>query len=135
MPHTSAIPDFYYFCFAVYEPLLTTIGFVGAWLYVRSSFFRFPCYHSNDNLNLRDPRAVSCTCNSTLYCPVYAAPRRITLRRPGRLVIHHQRRFPKPPSFLSSSSPTSVHFLDFSTSQSFIPLANTFTTIPRCRKG
>ncbi|TFK75850.1 hypothetical protein BDN72DRAFT_809557 [Pluteus cervinus] len=26
----SAIPNFYYFCFAAYEPFLTTIGFLGA---------------------------------------------------------------------------------------------------------
>ncbi|KAG5732381.1 hypothetical protein E4T56_gene11508 [Termitomyces sp. T112] len=30
MRPTSAIPDFYYFCFAVYEPFLTIIGFIGA---------------------------------------------------------------------------------------------------------
>jgi len=28
---TSAIPDFYYFCFAVFEPFLTIVGFAGAW--------------------------------------------------------------------------------------------------------
>ncbi|KAH6914846.1 hypothetical protein BKA70DRAFT_1216939 [Coprinopsis sp. MPI-PUGE-AT-0042] len=26
----SALPDFYYFCFAVYEPFLTTLGLLGA---------------------------------------------------------------------------------------------------------
>jgi len=32
MPRTlSAIPDFYYFCFAAYEPFLTTVGFLGKW--------------------------------------------------------------------------------------------------------
>ncbi|KAF8076464.1 hypothetical protein FPV67DRAFT_1604985 [Lyophyllum atratum] len=30
MKPTSAIPDFYYFCFAVYEPFLTVTGFMGA---------------------------------------------------------------------------------------------------------
>ncbi|KIK06647.1 hypothetical protein K443DRAFT_673931 [Laccaria amethystina LaAM-08-1] len=30
MTQKSAIPDFYYFCFAAYEPFLTTIGFLGA---------------------------------------------------------------------------------------------------------
>jgi len=29
---TSAIPEFYFFCFAVYEPFLTTTGFLGAWI-------------------------------------------------------------------------------------------------------
>jgi len=28
-PHSSAIPDFYYFCFGAYEPFLTTVGFLG----------------------------------------------------------------------------------------------------------
>jgi len=31
MRPTSAIPDFYYFCFGVYEPFITTAGFIGAW--------------------------------------------------------------------------------------------------------
>ncbi|TFK43474.1 hypothetical protein BDQ12DRAFT_675042 [Crucibulum laeve] len=31
MRPTSAIPDFYYFCFAAYEPFLTTMGFIGTW--------------------------------------------------------------------------------------------------------
>ncbi|KAF9009011.1 hypothetical protein BDQ17DRAFT_1349361 [Cyathus striatus] len=31
MRHTSAIPDFYYFCFGAYEPFLTIMGFVGTW--------------------------------------------------------------------------------------------------------
>ncbi|RDB22473.1 hypothetical protein Hypma_010111 [Hypsizygus marmoreus] len=30
MRPTSAIPEFYYFCFAVYEPFLTITGFIGA---------------------------------------------------------------------------------------------------------
>ncbi|KAF5333349.1 hypothetical protein D9611_002480 [Ephemerocybe angulata] len=30
MSPSSAIPDFYYFCFAAYEPFLTIIGFLGA---------------------------------------------------------------------------------------------------------
>ncbi|KAF8913956.1 hypothetical protein CPB84DRAFT_1758006 [Gymnopilus junonius] len=30
MPHSSPLPDFYYFCFAAYEPFLTIIGFLGA---------------------------------------------------------------------------------------------------------
>jgi len=30
MPPTSAIPDFYYFCFGAYEPFLTFLGFLGA---------------------------------------------------------------------------------------------------------
>ncbi|TFK23252.1 hypothetical protein FA15DRAFT_670643 [Coprinopsis marcescibilis] len=29
-PPSSALPDFYYFCFAAYEPFLTTIGLLGA---------------------------------------------------------------------------------------------------------
>ncbi|KAF8205035.1 hypothetical protein BJ912DRAFT_840535 [Pholiota molesta] len=29
MPPTSAIPDFYYFCFGAYEPFLTSLGFLG----------------------------------------------------------------------------------------------------------
>ncbi|KJA30216.1 hypothetical protein HYPSUDRAFT_196467 [Hypholoma sublateritium FD-334 SS-4] len=29
MPPSSAIPDFYYFCFGAYEPFLTTVGFLG----------------------------------------------------------------------------------------------------------
>ena len=34
MPPTSPLPDFYYFIFAVYEPFLTIIGFLGACAYV-----------------------------------------------------------------------------------------------------
>lgn len=30
MSPTSPLPDFYYFVFAIYEPVLTTIGFLGA---------------------------------------------------------------------------------------------------------
>ncbi|TEB35703.1 hypothetical protein FA13DRAFT_1788315 [Coprinellus micaceus] len=30
MPPSSPIPDLYFFCFAVYEPFLTIIGFLGA---------------------------------------------------------------------------------------------------------
>jgi len=44
-PPTSAIPDFYYFCFAAYEPFLTVAGFVGAWLYVGPLIFRFRNRH------------------------------------------------------------------------------------------
>lgn len=32
MQSESAIPDFYYYCFAIYEPLLTLLGFVGTQL-------------------------------------------------------------------------------------------------------
>ncbi|KAF8351401.1 hypothetical protein F5887DRAFT_206390 [Amanita rubescens] len=32
MPPDSAIPDFYYYCFAIYEPSLTVTGFIGAWM-------------------------------------------------------------------------------------------------------
>jgi hypothetical protein len=61
MRPTSAIPFFYYFCFAIYEPFLTTTGFLGAWLYVRY-FFLF--IYSNDTL--RDPQGVSSSSYSLL---------------------------------------------------------------------
>jgi hypothetical protein len=32
MQPSSAIPEFYYYCFAIYEPLLTILGFVGTCL-------------------------------------------------------------------------------------------------------
>lgn len=34
MSPTSPLPDFYYFVFAIYEPILTTVGFLGAVGYV-----------------------------------------------------------------------------------------------------
>lgn len=34
MPPKSAIPDFYYFCFGAYEPFLTSVGFLGVFMYV-----------------------------------------------------------------------------------------------------
>ncbi|KAF6762261.1 hypothetical protein DFP72DRAFT_878393 [Ephemerocybe angulata] len=42
MSPTSAIPDFYYFCFAAYEPFLTIIGFLGACAYAHNAQAPWP---------------------------------------------------------------------------------------------
>lgn len=38
MPPSSAIPDFYYFWFAAYEPFLTMLGFIGTCVHVSIYF-------------------------------------------------------------------------------------------------